>query len=417
MTESIIHLKDNKNYIEEVELDEICQSFGTPSYVYSKKNIVDSYNKLDKAFHKHERLICFAVKANPNIAILNILANLGAGFDIVSGGELRRVIAAKGDTKKVVFSGIGKSADEIKFALQNEILAFNVESEPELYRIQNIAKSMGKKANISIRVNPNVDAKTHPYISTGLKDNKFGVDEKKAIELYKIAKDMDSIIIKGIDCHIGSQITELAPFIDAISKLLKMVDALTLLGIEIDHLDIGGGIGINYDDEEIFNFDEYADAISRVFAKRKFKIIFEPGRAIVGKSGILLAKIEYIKKGQSKNFAVIDAAMNDLMRPSLYNAHHQIINISNCHDKTDTYDIVGPVCETGDFLGKNRNLSISPNNILAILDVGAYGMSMSSNYNSRMRPAELLIDCKKIFEIKKREVFNDLIRYESLPSA
>jgi diaminopimelate decarboxylase len=276
---------------------------------------------------------------------------------------------------------------------------------------------MGKKANISIRVNPNVDAKTHPYISTGLKDNKFGVDEKKAIELYKIAKDMDSIIIKGIDCHIGSQITELAPFIDAISKLLKMVDALTLLGIEIDHLDIGGGIGINYDDEEIFNFDEYADAISRVFAKRKFKIIFEPGRAIVGKSGILLAKIEYIKKGQSKNFAVIDAAMNDLMRPSLYNAHHQIINISNCHDKTDTYDIVGPVCETGDFLGKNRNLSISPNNILAILDVGAYGMSMSSNYNSRMRPAELLIDGKKIFEIKKREVFNDLIRYESLPSA
>jgi diaminopimelate decarboxylase len=417
MTESIIHLKDNKNYIEEVELDEICQSFGTPSYVYSKKNIVDSYNKLDKAFHKHERLICFAVKANPNIAILNILANLGAGFDIVSGGELRRVIAAKGDTKKVVFSGIGKSADEIKFALQNEILAFNVESEPELYRIQNIAKSMGKKANISIRVNPNVDAKTHPYISTGLKDNKFGVDEKKAIELYKVAKDMDSIIIKGIDCHIGSQITELAPFIDAISKLLKMVDALTLLGIEIDHLDIGGGIGINYDDEEIFNFDEYADAISRVFAKRKFKIIFEPGRAIVGKSGILLAKIEYIKKGQSKNFAVIDAAMNDLMRPSLYNAHHQIINISNCHDKTDTYDIVGPVCETGDFLGKNRNLSISPNNILAILDVGAYGMSMSSNYNSRMRPAELLIDGKKIFEIKKREVFNDLIRYESLPSA
>ena len=417
MTESIIHLKDDKNYIEEVELGKLCQSFGTPSYVYSKKNIVDSYNKLDKAFHKHKRLICFAVKANPNIAILNILANLGAGFDIVSGGELRRVIAAKGDTKKVVFSGIGKSAEEIKFALQNEILAFNVESEPELYRIQNIAKSMGKKANISIRVNPNVDAKTHPYISTGLKDNKFGVDEKKAIELYKVAKDMDSLIIKGVDCHIGSQITEIAPFIDAISKLLKMVDTLTLLGIEIDHLDIGGGIGINYDDDEIFNFDEYAAAISKVFAKRKFKIIFEPGRAIVGKAGILLTKIEYIKKGQSKNFAVIDAAMNDLMRPSLYNAYHQIINISNCHDKTDTYDIVGPVCETGDFLGKNRNLSICPDDILAILDVGAYGMSMSSNYNSRMRPAELLVDGKKIFEIKKREVFDDLIRYESLPSA
>ena len=226
----------------------------------------------------------------------------------------------------------------------------------------------------------------------------------------------DSIIIKGVDCHIGSQITEIGPFIDAISKLLKMIDTLTLMGIDIDHLDIGGGIGINYDDEKIFNFDEYASAITRLFAKRKFKIIFEPGRAIVGKAGILLSKIEYIKKGQSKNFAVIDAAMNDLMRPSLYNAHHEIVNTSNCNEKKDTYDIVGPVCETGDFLGKNRKLSISPNNILAILDVGAYGMSMSSNYNSRTRPTELLIDGNKVFEIKKREVFDDLIRYESLPS-
>ena len=416
MTERIIHLKDDNYYIEDVRLDKLCQSFGTPSYIYSKKSIVDSFNKLDKAFNNYERLICFAVKANPNIAILNVLANLGAGFDIVSGGELKRVIAAKGDTKKVVFSGIGKSVDEISLALKHEILAFNVESEAELYRIQDIAKSMGKTANISIRVNPDVDAKTHPYISTGLKDNKFGVDEKKAIDLYKVAKDMDSIIIKGVDCHIGSQITEIGPFTDAISKLLKMIDTLTLMGIEIDHLDIGGGIGINYDDEKIFNFDEYAAAISRLFAKRKFKIIFEPGRAIVGKAGILLSKIEYIKKGQSKNFAVIDAAMNDLMRPSLYDAHHQIVNTSNCNEKRDTYDIVGPVCETGDFLGKDRKLSISPNNILAILDVGAYGMSMSSNYNSRMRPTELLIDGNKVFEIKKREEFEDLIRYESLPS-
>ena len=416
MAERIIHLKDDNYYIEDVRLDNLCQSFGTPSYIYSKKSIVDSFNKLDKAFNNYERLICFAVKANPNIAILNVLANLGAGFDIVSGGELKRVIAAKGDTKKIVFSGIGKSVDEISLALKHEILAFNVESEAELYRIQDIAKSMGKTANISIRVNPDVDAKTHPYISTGLKDNKFGVDEKKAIELYKVAKDMDSIIIKGVDCHIGSQITEIGPFTDAISKLLKMIDTLTLMDIEIDHLDIGGGIGINYDDEKIFNFDEYAAAISRLFAKRKFKIIFEPGRAIVGKAGILLSKIEYIKKGQSKNFAVIDAAMNDLMRPSLYDAHHQIVNTSNCNEKRHTYDIVGPVCETGDFLGKDRKLSISPNNILAILDVGAYGMSMSSNYNSRMRPTELLIDGNKVFEIKKREEFEDLIRYESLPS-
>ena len=417
MAEKIIHFKDDNYYVEDVQLKKLCQSFGTPSYVYSKESIVGSFNKLDKAFNEYDRLICFAVKANPNIAILNILANLGAGFDIVSGGELKRVIAAKGDTKKVVFSGIGKSIDEIRFALKHEILAFNVESEAELYRIQEIAKSMNKVANISIRVNPNVDAKTHPYISTGLKDYKFGVDEKKAIELYKVAKDMDSVMIKGVDCHIGSQITEIGPFIDSISKLLKMTDTLASMGIEIEHLDIGGGIGINYDDEEIFNFDEYSTAISKVFAKRKFKIIFEPGRSLVGKAGILLTKIEYIKKGQSKNFAVIDAAMNDLMRPSLYNAYHQIVNTSDCNEKSDTYDIVGPVCETGDFLGKNRNLSIGPNNILAILDVGAYGMSMSSNYNSRMRPTELLIDGKKVYEIKKREVFDDLIRYESLPTA
>ena len=415
MSQSILHFKNEKFHVENVPLETICETFGTPSYVYSKKSITESFDKLNSAFKKHDRLICFAVKANPNIAILNILANLGAGFDIVSGGELQRVIAAKGDPKKVVFSGIGKSTSEIKLALKYEILAFNVESEEELYRIQNIAKSMSKIANISIRVNPNVDAKTHPYISTGLKDNKFGVDEKKALDLYKVAMNMDSVLIKGIDCHIGSQITEIGPFVDAISKLINMVDTLALMNIEINHIDIGGGIGINYDDKDAITFDQYAAAISPILTKSKCKIIFEPGRAIVGKSGVLLTKIEYIKKSESKNFAVIDAAMNDLMRPSLYNAHHKIINTSKNNEINDTYDIVGPVCETGDFLGKNRGLSISPDNILAILDVGAYGMSMSSNYNSRLRPVELLIDNDKILEIRKREVFDDLIRGECLP--
>ena len=415
MSQSILHFKNEKFHVENVPLETICETFGTPSYVYSKKSITESFDKLNSAFKKHDRLICFAVKANPNIAILNILANLGAGFDIVSGGELQRVIAAKGDPKKVVFSGIGKSTSEIKLALKYEILAFNVESEEELYRIQNIAKSMSKIANISIRVNPNVDAKTHPYISTGLKDNKFGVDEKKALDLYKVAMNMDSVLIKGIDCHIGSQITKIGPFVDAISKLINMVDTLALMNIEINHIDIGGGIGINYDDKDTITFDQYAAAISPILTKSKCKIIFEPGRAVVGKSGVLLTKIEYIKKSESKNFAVIDAAMNDLMRPSLYNAHHKIINTSKNNEINDTYDIVGPVCETGDFLGKNRGLSISPDNILAILDVGAYGMSMSSNYNSRLRPVELLIDNDKILEIRKREVFDDLIRGECLP--
>lgn len=382
--------------------------------MYSKKSIVDSYKSFDDAFKKNTHLICFAVKANPNLAILNILANQGAGFDIVSGGELQRVIAAKGDPKKVVFSGIGKSSKEIELAIHHDILAFNIESEPELYRIQTIAKGMGKIASISIRVNPNVDAKTHPYISTGLKDNKFGVDEQKAIDLYKIANDMDSIAIKGIDCHIGSQITELSPFVDSISMLVGMIEKLKDLGIQISHLDVGGGIGINYNSENPPDFNAYAEAILPLLEKQNLKLIFEPGRAILGKAGVLLTKVEYVKKGPAKNFAIIDAAMNDLMRPSLYNAHHDIINTSKCSAESTTFDVVGPVCETGDFIGKDRNLSLAEGNLLAVVDVGAYGMSMSSNYNSRVRPVELLVDGDKIREIRKRENFSDLIRGESI---
>lgn len=414
MKDEIIYSNNGKYFIEDVPVDEIEKTFGTPAYVYSKKSIVDSYKSFDDAFKKNTHLICFAVKANPNLAILNILANQGAGFDIVSGGELQRVIAAKGDPKKVVFSGIGKSSKEIEFAIHHDILAFNIESEPELYRIQTIAKGMGKIASISIRVNPNVDAKTHPYISTGLKDNKFGVDEQKAIDLYKIANDMDSIAIKGIDCHIGSQITELSPFVDSISMLVGMIEKLKDLGIQISHLDVGGGIGINYNSENPPDFNAYAEAILPLLEKQNLKLIFEPGRAILGKAGVLLTKVEYVKKGPAKNFAIIDAAMNDLMRPSLYNAHHDIINTSKCSAESTTFDVVGPVCETGDFIGKDRSLSLAEGNLLAVVDVGAYGMSMSSNYNSRVRPVELLVDGDKIREIRKRENFSDLIRGESI---
>ena len=414
MNNKIIYSNNGKYFIENISVDEIEKKFDTPAYVYSKKSILDSYRSFEEAFKTSNHLICFAVKANPNLAILNLLANHGAGFDIVSGGELQRVIAAKGDPKKVVFSGIGKSSKEIELAIHHQILAFNIESEPELYRIQAIAQKMGKIANISVRVNPNVDAKTHPYISTGLKDNKFGVDEQKAIELYKIANNMDSIAIRGIDCHIGSQITELSPFIDSIAKLVGIIDKLKVLGIHIAHLDIGGGIGINYENEKPPNFKAYAEAILPLLEKQNLKIIFEPGRAILGKAGVLLTKVEYVKKGSTKNFAIIDAAMNDLMRPSLYNAYHDIINTSQSSESSTQFDVVGPVCETGDFIGKDRMLSLEEGNVLAVVDVGAYGMSMSSNYNSRVRPVELLIDEDKIIEIRKRENFNDLIRGESI---
>ena len=414
MNNKIIYSNNGKYFIENIAVDEIEKKFDTPAYVYSKKSILDSYRSFEEAFKTSNHLICFAVKANPNLAILNLLANHGAGFDIVSGGELQRVIAAKGDPKKVVFSGIGKSSKEIELAIHHQILAFNIESEPELYRIQAIAQKMGKIANISVRVNPNVDAKTHPYISTGLKDNKFGVDEQKAIELYKIANNMDSIAIRGIDCHIGSQITELSPFIDSIAKLVGIIDKLKVLGIHIAHLDIGGGIGINYENEKPPNFNAYAEAILPLLEKQNLKIIFEPGRAILGKAGVLLTKVEYVKKGSTKNFAIIDAAMNDLMRPSLYNAYHDIINTSQSSESSTQFDVVGPVCETGDFIGKDRMLSLEEGNVLAVVDVGAYGMSMSSNYNSRVRPVELLVDENKIIEIRKRENFNDLIRGESI---
>ena len=414
MTESILKQNDGKFSIENVLVENITKKFSTPSYVYSKKIILDNYLNFKKQFEDMNHLICFAVKSNPNIAILNLLVNNGAGFDIVSGGELQRVISAKGDPKKVVFSGVGKSQEDIELAIKHDILTFNVESEAELYRIQNTAKKLNKKASISIRVNPDVDPKTHPYISTGLKNNKFGVDEQNAISMYKIAKELDAIEIKGIDCHIGSQITELQPFEDSIKKLLALIDYLKSIDILIEHIDIGGGIGIQYSEETPPTFADYGKTVKNILKERDLKIIFEPGRALIGKAGILLTEVEYIKNSSEKNFLIVNAAMNDLMRPSLYEAFHEIINLSPSDSEKKNYDIVGPVCETGDFLGKGRLISAEENNILAVLDVGAYGMSMSSNYNSRPKAAEILVDDNKFYLIRNRENFADLINGEQL---
>ena len=415
MSSSIIHKKSDDFYIENTKLLDVVAKHKTPLYVYSKKQILNQISDFSSSLDGLNSLICFAVKANSNIAILNLMAEKGLGFDIVSGGELKRVIAAKGDPKKVVFSGIGKSHDEIQLAIEEGILSFNIESQQELLKIQSIAQKLEKKAPISIRVNPNVDAKTHPYISTGLKDNKFGVAENEAIELYKLAKELSHIQIKGVDCHIGSQITEIAPFTDSLKKLIHIYDQLKSLGIELEHIDIGGGIGINYMEDNPPSFSDYAKAIKEVLDNRQIQIIFEPGRVIIGKAGILVTKIEYLKSGETKNFAIVDAAMNDLMRPSLYNAYHEIINLSpNNNINEETYDVVGPVCETGDFLGKHRKLSIQTGDMLAVLDAGAYGMSMSSNYNSRPRACEVIVDDEHFYEIKSRETFDQLIANEKL---
>ena len=415
MSSSIIHKKSDDFYIEKTKILDVVAKHKTPLYIYSKKQILSQISDFSSCLDGLNSLICFAVKANSNIAILNLMAEQGLGFDIVSGGELKRVIAAKGDPKKVVFSGIGKSHDEIQLAIEEGILSFNIESQEELLKIQSIAQKLDKKAPISIRVNPNVDAKTHPYISTGLKDNKFGVAENEAIELYRQAKELSHIQIKGVDCHIGSQITEIAPFTDSLTKLIHIYDQLKSLGIELEHIDIGGGIGIDYIDDNPPSFSDYSNAIKAVLGNRQIQIIFEPGRVIVGKAGILVTKIEYLKSGETKNFAIVDAAMNDLMRPSLYDAYHEIINLSPSNNiNEETYDVVGPVCETGDFLGKQRKLSIHTGDMLAVLDAGAYGMSMSSNYNSRPRACEVIVDDENFYEIKSRETFDQLIANEKL---
>ena len=390
-------------HAESVPLERIARDFGTPCYVYSRAALSGAFNEFSTACAGRDVLVCYAMKANSNLAVLNLFARMGAGFDIVSGGELARVIAAGGDPRKVVFSGVGKTEDEIRAALQARILCFNVESEQELERISRIAAASRRIAAISLRINPDVDAKTHPYISTGLKQNKFGIPHEDALRMYRKAARLPGIRIAGIDCHIGSQLVEVAPFIAAVERILDLIDRLARSGIRIDHLDLGGGLGVRYKREAPPAIGEYLAALFKRIGRRKLKILFEPGRVLVANAGILLTRVEYLKHNDAKNFAIVDAAMNDLMRPALYSAWHRIEAVKPSSAEASTYDVVGPVCETGDFLGRNRKLSIVAGDLLAIHSAGAYGMSMSSNYNTRPRAAEVMVDGNKATLIRKRE--------------
>ncbi len=407
-------LKNGSLHAENIALNQISDEFNTPCYVYSKAALTSAFASFQAGLLNTNHLICFAVKANPNIAILNLFARLGAGFDIVSGGELARVLAAGGDPQKIVFSGVGKTAEEMRAALNAGIFCFNVESASELKRLNQVAAEMGKIAPVSLRVNPNVDAKTHPYISTGLKNNKFGVAFGEAIAVYETAAAMSSIAIHGVDCHIGSQITELAPFIEALDLILDLVDTLEAKNIHISHIDVGGGIGITYNDETPPAFTAYAKAILNKINARNVKLLFEPGRALVGNAGVLLTKVEYLKPSEAKNFAIVDAAMNDLMRPALYDAYHEIQAVNPRAGKASTYEIVGPVCESGDFLGHDRTLNLQEGDLLAIMSAGAYGMSMASNYNTRGRAVEIMVDDDNVHVIRQREKVSDLFALESL---
>ena len=396
--------RDNRLFAEDVAVADIVAEYGSPCYIYSKATLERHWHAFDSAFADQAHLICYAVKANSNIAILNTLARLGSGFDIVSLGELERVLAAKGDAKKVVFSGVGKREDEIRAALKVGIRCFNIEVKGELDRINQIAGELGVIAPVSFRVNPDVDAKTHPYISTGLKENKFGIDIDGAIAEYRRAVAMPHIEIVGIDCHIGSQLTETRPFLDALDRVLKIVDSLKSEGIVLHHLDLGGGLGICYNDETPPEPAEYVAAILMRLGQNDLEILLEPGRAIAGNAGILVTKVEYLKPTEHKNFAIVDAAMNDLVRPSLYSSWQAIIPVQlGSKAQQKEWDIVGPVCETGDFLGKDRSLALSQGDLLAIRSSGAYGFTMSSNYNSRPKVAEVMVDGGNVHLIRERE--------------
>jgi diaminopimelate decarboxylase len=402
-------------HAEEVPLREIAARHGTPCYVYSRAALTAAYNEFDQAFAGHAHLVCYAVKANSNLAILNLFARLGSGFDIVSGGELARVLAAGGDAAKVVFSGVGKSATEIRDALNAGILCFNVESAPELERINQIAAELGRIAPVSLRVNPDVDAKTHPYIATGLKENKFGVAYEDAPALYRRARGLKNLNITGIDCHIGSQLTDIAPFAAAAERVIALVNMLHADGIALSHIDLGGGLGVQYQSEEHPPAaSTYAQAVLKALSGRSEKLLFEPGRFLTANAGLLLTRIEYLKRGADRNFAVVDAAMNDLMRPSLYDAWHDIVAVKQSPDAVETWEVVGPVCESGDFLGKQRRLTVHQDDLLAIRSAGAYGMSMSSNYNTRPRAAEIMVDGTVMHVIRHREAIAELFAAEAL---
>ena len=406
--------KNQSLHAEDIDVKVLAAQYGTPLYVYSRATLERHWHAFNDALGDHPHLICYAVKANSNIGVLSVLAKLGSGFDIVSGGELARVIEAGGDMSKVVFSGVGKTPEEIEFALQQGIHCFNVESEPELERINAVAGKLGKKAPISLRINPGVDAKTHPYISTGLKANKFGIARERAVEVYSLAASLEHLNVVGMDCHIGSQLTETGPFVDALDRLLELVDELSAKGIEISPLDVGGGLGVTYKDETPPHPKEYAKAIAAKMAGREhLTLIMEPGRAIAANAGIMLTKVEFVKEGEEKSFAIVDAAMNDLIRPSLYSAWMSIIPVDeNPTHKSHVYDVVGPICETGDFIGKDRELAIAPGDLLAVRSAGAYGFVMASNYNTRCRPAELLVDKSDVHVVRERENLKDLWKGE-----
>ena len=408
--------KNNQLMAENLPVKQLAEQFGTPLYVYSKATLERHWHVFNNAFGEHLHLVCFAVKSNPNIAILNVMAKLGSGFDIVSQGELERVLAAGGDAAKVVFSGVAKSHQEIARALEVNIRCFNVESEAELLRINQIAGEMSKIAPISLRVNPDVDAHTHPYISTGLKENKFGVSVEQAREVYKLAATLPNIKIVGMDCHIGSQLTELQPFLDAVDRLIVLMEQLKQDGIHLKHLDLGGGLGVAYTDEKPPHPTDYAKALwEKLSAFSELEIIVEPGRAITANAGILVTKVEYLKSNESRNFAIVDAGMNDMIRPALYQAYMNILEIDRTLAREEKmYDVVGPICETSDFLGKQRKLAIAEGDYLAQRSAGAYGASMSSNYNSRPRTAEVMVDGDKAYLIRRREALNELWQLESL---
>ena len=407
--------EDGELLAEQCAVSELVAQYGTPLYIYSRATIERHWKAFDAAAGDVPHLICYAVKANGNLAILNLLARLGSGFDIVSGGELARVIAAGGDSKKVVFSGVGKTEAEMRYALEQDILCFNVESEPELERLNQVAGSMGKVARISIRINPDIDAGTHPYISTGLKQNKFGIPIERAPEVYKYAASLPNLAIHGVDCHIGSQLTEIAPFLEAADKLLALIDELAAAGIKIQHLDVGGGLGVNYNDETPPHPSEYATALKQKLQDRDLTLMFEPGRAIMANAGILATKVEYLKAGEDRHFAIVDAAMNDLIRPSLYSAWMNIMPVNRALSRTaQRYDVVGPICETGDFLGKDRELAIEPGDYLVVRSAGAYGFSMASNYNARSRAAEVLVDGEQPHLVREREPLASLWQFEHL---
>ena len=406
--------RDGELYAEQLPLAELAASYGTPAYVYSRATIERHWHAFNDTFEHHPHLICYAVKANSNLAVLNLMARMGSGFDIVSVGELERVIRAGGDPGKTVFSGVGKRNDEIERALGVGIRCFNVESDAELDRINTVALAMNMRAPVSIRVNPDVDAKTHPYISTGLKANKFGVDIDTAMHTYHRAAGMHGIKVVGLDCHIGSQLTELSPFADALDRVLALAERLATDGIQLQHLDLGGGLGITYRDELPPQPDEYAAELLKHLQNTDYEIILEPGRAILGNAGVLLTKIEYLKHGEEKNFAIVDAAMNDLMRPALYDAWQTIEPVATSALDSETWDIVGPVCETGDFLGKERQLAIEPGDLLCVRSAGAYGFAMSSQYNSRPRAIELMVDGDQVHVIRERESIDQLMAGEHI---